>query len=512
MESRIKAKSRLIYETPSCEIDMPVPFSLVIFGASGDLTKRKILPAVWRLNQMGLLPSQFFVLGTSRTKMTEKAFRASMEEAARESLTDSFSKKAWQEFSRKLYYCQLDYEAVKSYKLLARDIRRLEKKHETGGNRMLYLAVPPTVGKPIIMNLGASGLAQEEEGFSHVVIEKPFGNDLQSAEELNSVLRKSFNESQNYRIDHYLAKETVQNILMFRFANSIFEPLWNRRYIDHVQITVSETLGVEHRAGYYEKAGVIRDMFQNHMFQLLALTAMEPPSVFEADRVRDEKVKVFRSVRPFNLRGLKDYLVLGQYDKGEAEGRKVPSYRDEPGVSPDSTTPTYAAMKIFIDNWRWNGVPFYLRSGKRLKERKAEISIHYRQIPHLMFSEQLEAEIEANSLVLRIQPEEGVNLLFQTKNPGSRVCLNPVLMEFSYAEGFQLMSYERVLLDCMQGDKMLFVREDGVRETWRLLTPLLEKLEARSSALKLPIYGSGSQGPAEADRLIEKDGRKWRLI
>jgi glucose-6-phosphate 1-dehydrogenase len=512
MESRIQAKSRIIEGMASCEIDVPVPFSLVIFGASGDLTKRKILPAVWRLDQMGLLPSHFFVLGTSRTRMSEKSFRTIMEEAIRASSTDSFSKKAWQEFSRKLHYCTLEYDAVESYQALAGKIAQLEKKHRTRGNRMLYLAVPPTVSRPIIMNLGASGLTREEKGFSHVVIEKPFGSDLDSADELNSILRRSFNESQVYRIDHYLAKETVQNILMFRFANSIFEPLWNRRYIDHVQITVAETLGVEHRAGYYEEAGVLRDMFQNHMFQLLALTAMEPPSVFEADRVRDEKVKVFRSIRRFNLRRLKDCIALGQYDKGKVEGVRVPSYRDEPGVSPDSTTPTYAAMKIFIDNWRWNGVPFYLRSGKRLKERKAEISIHYRQIPHMMFSEQLESEIEANTLILRIQPEEGINLLFQTKNPGSKVCLNPVLMEFSYPEGFELMSYERVLLDCMQGDKMLFVREDGVHETWRLLTPLLEKLKVQSSSLKLSNYGAGSQGPEEADKLIERDGRKWRTL
>jgi glucose-6-phosphate 1-dehydrogenase len=512
MESRLPAKSRIVDGMPSCEIDLHVPFSLVIFGASGDLSKRKILPAVWRLDQAGLLPQHFFVLGASRTDMSEMDFRGLMQEAIRKSETKRFSKSAWQEFSRKLYYCPLEYDAIETYQSLSKKITQLEKMHKTRGNRMFYVAVPPAVSKPIIINLGAAGLAREERGFEHVVIEKPFGQDLQSAEELNSILRGSFKESQVYRMDHYLAKETVQNILMFRFANSIFEPLWNRRYIDHVQITVSETLGVEHRAGYYEKAGVLRDMFQNHMFQLLALTAMEPPSVFEADRVRDEKVKVFRSIRPFDLRKLKDHVVLGQYDGGRIDSKAVPAYSKEPGVSRESKTPTFAALKVYIDNWRWHGVPFYLRSGKRLKKRKAEISIHYRIVPHMMFSPYMESEIEPNTLVLRVQPEEGINLLFQTKNPGSKVCLNPVLMEFSYPKGFTLMSYERVLLDCMEGDQMLFVREDGVHETWRLLTPMLEELEARSHSQKLPKYAAGSEGPAEADRLIEKDGRRWRLL
>ena len=313
-------------------------------------------------------------------------------------------------------------------------------------------------------------------------------------------------------MDHYLAKETVQNILMFRFANSIFEPLWDRKYIDHIQITVAETLGVEHRAGYYEKAGVLRDMFQNHLFQLLALTAMEPPSVFEAERVRDEKAKVLRSIRPFPLDRLDDSVVIGQYGEGKVDGVKVSGYRDEPDVMPDSVTPTFAALKVLIDNWRWNGVPFYLRSGKRLSGKKAEISVHFKTVPHLMFAGKISESIEPNALVIRIQPDEGISLYFQAKTPGSRLCLSPVLMDFSYQKVFSLNDYERVLLDCMQGDQMLFVRGDGVEEAWALLSPLLEKLESITYPKNFPNYEAGSSGPDAAAELLKKDGRSWRAI
>jgi glucose-6-phosphate 1-dehydrogenase len=325
-------------------------------------------------------------------------------------------------------------------------------------------------------------------------------------------MKQFFKERDIFRIDHFLAKETVQNIMMFRFANSIFEPLWNNKYIDHVQITASETLGVEHRAGYYDEAGVIRDMFPNHLFQLLAITAMEPPPLFESEMVRDEKVKIFRSIRPIPLDRLDEYVVIGQYGSGKVNGEDVVGYREESGVSPKSTTPTFAAMKVLIDNWRWRGVPIYLRSGKRLSSRKTEIAIFFKPVPHLMFEELIKEPIMPNILVLRVQPEEGISLSLQTKLPGSKVCLSPVSMDFSYPVDIQMDAYEWVLLDCMRGDQMLFVREDGVELTWSLLTPVIERLECTGVAERFPDYTAGSSGPSEAALLIERDGRAWRQL
>jgi glucose-6-phosphate 1-dehydrogenase len=513
-EVRSRAESRVLYDRHGrpCEIEEPRPFGLVVFGASGDLAKRKIIPAVYRLYRDGLLPESLFVLGAARTRLTDGEFRAQMEGSVREGFGEEFDEPSWEKFAAKLHYETVDYTDVASYQKLASKLTPLGERHGTEGNVILYLAVPPKVYETIIGNLGTSGLSREGSGYTHVVIEKPFGHDLESARKLNAVLGRSFSERQIYRMDHYLAKETVQNILMFRFANFIFEPLWNRNHIDHVQITVSETLGVEHRAGYYERAGVLRDMFQNHIFQLLALTAMEPPSVFEADRVRDEKGKVFRSLRPFSLDALEEEIVLGQYGEGSMGGKAVPAYRDEEGIASASLTPTYAAMKLFVDNWRWKGVPFYLRSGKRLSNRKAEISVHFRGVPHLMFAGYMEEEIEPNTLVLRIQPDEGINLVFQTKMPGSKVCLNPVMMDFAYEKVLALEAYERVLLDCMNGDQMLFVRQDGVELTWSFISPALEKLEAEAQKLKFPNYAAGSHGPVDADRLLERDGRRWRAL
>ncbi|HAK59208.1 MAG TPA: glucose-6-phosphate dehydrogenase, partial [Nitrospiraceae bacterium] len=347
---------------------------------------------------------------------------------------------------------------------------------------------------------------------SRIVVEKPFGRDLVTATDLDNTLHSYFQEDQIFRIDHYLAKETVQNILMFRFANALFEPLWNERYINHVQITASETLGVEHRAGYYEKSGVIRDMFQNHIFQLLAITAMEPPARFEAERVREEKVKVFRSVRPVPLDKLDEYIAVGQYGTGTLQGGPVAPYREEPGVSPHSGTPTFAAMKVFIDNWRWKGVPFYLRSGKRLAKRKTEISVHFRSVPHSMFPATVGGPIDPNVLVFTVQPDEGMSLTLQTKLPGSKVCLGPVAMDYSYPRGVHLDAYEWVLLDCMIGDQMLFTRQDGVEQTWSLLTPVIERLESPAERGDIAFYDSGSQGPENAARLIGRDGHAWRPL
>jgi len=496
----------------SCSLEIPKPFLLVIFGASGDLSQKKLFPALYRLDRDGLLPHNSCILGTARTAMDHISFRELILQSLKKALGKEFDRKAWDAFSARLYYHAGDYDDPVSYTNLRAIITELERAHETLANRIFYLAVPPTVYELIVTNLGISGLSTEEGGFTHVAIEKPIGSDLVSAKKLNAVLRTSFLERQIYRMDHYLAKETVQNILMFRFANAIFEPLWNRRYIDHVQITVAESIGIEHRAGYYEKAGILRDMFQNHIFQLLALTAMEPPSVFESEQVRDEKVKVFRSIRPFNVSSLQDCLVLGQYEKGSDSGKEVVAYRHEKGVSPDSQTPTYAALKVYIDNWRWNGVPFYLRSGKRLSNKKAEISIHYKGVPHLMFSRAMKEEIEPNTLVIRIQPDEGIDITFQAKSPGTRLCLSPVNMDFSYQKFVALSDYERILLDCMQGDQMLFVRDDGVEQTWSLLSPVLEEFESGRSAPLLQAYASGSEGPAEAAGLLRKDGRAWRLL
>ena len=496
----------------NCHIKVPGPCCLVLFGASGDLTQRKILPSLYSLYRNGLLPPEFFILGTARTPLTDRQFRASMKEAVVRAFPGAIDEGLWEQVAERLYYEQMDYDNPSSFVALKERVASLEARHRSAGNRILYLAIPPDAYETVIANLGAAGLSREDAGYARIVVEKPIGRDLVSAKKLNKALRSSFLEKQVYRMDHYLAKETVQNVLMFRFANSIFEPLWNRRYVDHVQITAAETVGVEHRAGYYERAGVIRDMFQNHLFQLLALTAMEPPAAFESDCVRDEKSKVFRSMRPFAPDTLETTVALGQYGSGNIEGSPVAGYRDEPGISPDSAVPTYAAMKVYIDNWRWHGVPFYLRSGKRLAARKGEISVHFRPVPHLLFMPHITEAINPNTLLLRIQPDEGVSIFFQAKRQGSRVCLDPVEMNFTYQKTGSIDAYERILLDCMEGDQMLFVREDAVETTWSLLTPLLERIEQRADPRSFPNYAAGSSGPATADMLINRDSRQWRTL
>lgn len=510
--SQIKTKP--VYRTTSaCSVEIPGPCGLVIFGASGDLTKRKILPSVYRLQRNRLLPEKFFILGTGRTEMSTDQFRGEVFSAVKKAFAEDFDESSWNELANKLDYSPINYAVPETYtQFLKEKLLQLEKRHLTGGNRIFYLAIPPTLYESVISNLGRTGLSREEGGYTHVVIEKPFGRDLDSARRLNRVVKDSFEEKQVYRIDHFLALETVQNILMLRFANSIFEPLWNRRYIDHIQITASETLGVEQRAGYYEEAGVIRDMFQNHMFQLLALTAMEPPVAFEAEPVRDEKVKVFNSIKPFPMDRLNNYVAIGQYGRGEIDGKPVAGYREEKGISEKSVTPTFAAMKVLIDNWRWSGVPFYVRSGKRLSSRRTEISIHFKPVPHLMFSNTLNEPIEPNRLVLRVHPDEGMSLILQTKNPGSEVCLNPISMDFCYQRDVLMDAYEWVLLNCMHDDQLLFVREDGVEQTWSLLTPVIEHLESTTPPVQFPNYAAGSSGPEEADLLIKRDGREWRSL
>jgi glucose-6-phosphate 1-dehydrogenase len=495
-----------------CEVEKPGPGCLVVFGASGDLTSRKLVPSLFRLFVGGHLAENFFILGAARTEMDDAGFRAAMEDAVRMFYGDGFPDDRWGGFRERLYYVTGDLSSPAFYKSLAERLVPLEKRHGTRGNRIYYMAIPPTGYETVIESLGKAGLAREEAGYARIVIEKPFGSDLESSRKLNTALAGSFGEGQIFRMDHYLAKENVQNILMFRFANSIFEPLWNRRYVDHVQITISETLGVEHRAGYYENAGVIRDMFQNHIMQLLALTAMEPPALFEAARVREEKHKLLCSIRPFNLDRLHESVVLGQYGAGVVDGMPVPGYRDEPGVSRTSDTPTYAAMKVYIDNWRWSGVPFYMRSGKRLSKRKAEVVIKYKPVPHLMFADTIGGAIEPNALTLRVQPDEGISLMFQTKMPDSKTCLRQVLMDFGYEKVFMLDAYERVLIDCMIGDQMLFVSGDIEEQTWSLLTPVLERLASERAPEEFPNYPAGSSGPDAARQRIEKDGHSWRPL
>jgi glucose-6-phosphate 1-dehydrogenase len=488
----------------SCLIDgHPDPCTIVIVGASGDLTERKLVPALFNLYLHDGLPHPFLVVGCARTRLSDQEFRDKMKNAVMAASAPHGSK--WQAFGEFLHYFPIDYDDLATFKSLADSLRDLENQYHTGGNRVFYLAIPPTIYQTTAQMLATAHLSDklaERKGWSRIVVEKPFGRDIDTAIELDRSLHEHFQEHQIFRIDHYLAKETVQNILMFRFANAIFEPIWNRRYVDHVIIMAAESLGVEHRAGYYENTGVLRDMFQNHMMQLLAMTTMEAPSVFEADRVRDEKAKVYRALRPFPTNNLKDFLVLGQYGPGIIDGQKVPAYRDEPGVKPDSPTPTFAMMKVFLDNWRWQGVPFYLTSGKRLKRKLTEIAVQFKEVPHSMFRQMIGEHITANRLILGIYPEEKITLTFQTKNPGARVCLRTVTMDFNYLQNYTgpvLDAYEKVLIDCMLGDHMLFWREDGVELCWSFLTPILKQCEAcENQAEMLLQYEAGTWGPPVA--------------
>ena len=495
-----------------CSEVYPGPLAMVIYGASGDLTARKLIPALYRLTKNYILSERFFVIGAARSPMGDEGFRKAMEPFVKASA--DFDAAAWEAFAKRLYYVSVDFGDPASFTKLKDLLDEKEAEHATDGNRIFYLATPPAAYGPIIEATAASGLSSGGKGWARLVVEKPYGRDLASAATLEQTVHRSFDEEQVYRIDHYLGKETVQNITMLRFANAIFEPLWNRGYIDHIQITAAESIGVGSRAGYYEHAGVLRDMFQNHMLQLLALAAMEPPSRYESGLVRDERVKIFRALRPPPLDRLCDSLVLGQYGAGVVDGQDVPSYRDEANVASMSTTPTFAAMKVHLDNWRWQGVPFYLRSGKRLGKRFSEIKIQFKGVPHALFAETFgNGEIGPNALILKIQPDERVQLSFHAKSPGSKLCLRDVLMDFSYTEGYKglvLDAYERVLMDCMVGDKLLFVRSDGVELTWSFLTPVLEHIEKRMpGAPELNFYPSGSFGPEQADWLMRKGGRGW---
>jgi len=492
------------------------PNALVVFGASGDLTHRKLLGSIFQLFAQNLLDGRFYLLGCGRKKFSDEDFRKAAQRSIREN-SDFVSTKDLKAFTDKLYYIDGDYNDADFYERIKARLAELDRRHKVYESLVYYLAVPPFLYTTIVEHLGSAGLACPEKlGTKEkikLVVEKPFGRDLQSAAELNDRLSHCFKESQIYRIDHYLGKETVQNILMFRFANVIFEPVWNRNYIDNIQITIAETAGVERRAGYYDKAGALRDIFQNHMLQMLALVAMEPPISFQADRIRDEKVKLLHSIRPFDKDRLDDFFVRGQYGSGSINDEKVIGYRAEPGVDPRSKTETFVAAKLFIDNWRWRGVPFYLRTGKRLANKDTEIAITFKKVPHSMFLSVGLDELPANVLVLQIQPEEGISLSFQAKRPGSKICMSTLNMNFSYKSIFLVEmpeAYQRLILDCMLGDQTLFTRFDGVEASWRLLTPVLQAWEKDPS--RPYRYAAGSDSFAEADRLIESDGLKWRKL
>jgi len=492
------------------------PCIMVIFGASGDLSRRKLMPALASLSARRLLPPEFTVLGVGRTSWSDEQFRQAMQEAVAEFADRELAAgDQWKAFAGGLMYQCADLGSADVYGELARRLADLDRIRGTGGNRVFYLAMPPSMYAPIIGGLGEAGLGSGPGTGTRIIIEKPFGRDLASAQALNRDVNRVFDESQVYRIDHYLGKETVQNLLVFRFANAFLEPTWNRQFIDHVQISVAEDIGIGDRGGYYEEAGVLRDMFQNHLLQLLCLVAMEAPVAFEADAVRDEKVKVLRAVRSLDAGAHRVHAVRGQYVAGQVLGRPAGAYRDAGGVHPASVTPTYAALKLHVDNWRWQGVPFYLRSGKQLARKTSEISVVYRQVPHLLFGGVARADLVPNVISLRIQPDEGIALSFEAKRPGTSLRMRPVEMDFSYGSAFGLLempnAYERLLLDCMLGDSTLFTRRDEVEAAWRVLQPVLDAWD-HATEEGLEFYESGTWGPAAADDLLRADGRRWRRM
>jgi glucose-6-phosphate 1-dehydrogenase len=488
------------------------PCAIVIFGASGDLTKRKLIPALFDLANNGCLAPNFAIVGFSRTRMDDNKFRQGCEDAVRSSSeTRAPDQAQWNEFAKSLSYLAGGYDQAEAYTNLAQRLDELDKKNGLNGNRLYYLSTPPDVYAQIIEQLGRAGLAMphSEKSWTRIIIEKPFGRDRESASKLNQAVLNVFHESQVYRIDHYLGKETVQNLLVFRFGNGIFEPLWNRNYVDHVQITAAETLGVEHRAAFYDHTGALRDMIQSHMLQLASLVALEPPATFDATAVRNEKIKVLQSIRPYSREQIERGVVRGQYGPGQLDGETVPGYCAEPDVRPGSTTETFVAEKLLIDNWRWAGVPFYLRTGKRLPQRMTEIAIQFRRAPHIVFREK---NIEPNWLVLNLQPDEGITLSFSAKLPGPEMFIKNVSMDFCYRTSFGARSpsaYSTLLNDCMRGDATLFDRADSVEAAWALVDPILDSWK-NAGAPGCPNYAAGSWGPRESEQLMERDGRRWR--
>ena len=494
----------------------PEPCTMVIFGATGDLTSRKLVPALYNLARERRLAAGFSVVGFARREWSDEFFRQELLNGVNANSRSGTAEAAlWESFGDGVGYHQASFDEPAGYISLRERLEALDRERGTAGNRVFYLATPPESYSEIVRQLGAAELNRSPEGgWTRIIIEKPFGHDLDSARALNQELLAVFDEQQVYRIDHYLGKETVQNLLVFRFGNGIFEPLWNNRYIDHVQITVAETVGAEERGGYYDKSGAMRDMIQNHLMQLLSLVAMEPPGMYEANAVRDEKVKVLRAIRPIAPHEVAQHTARGQYSPGSVGGTPARGYREGKGIDPQSQTETYVALKLAIENWRWAGVPFYLRTGKRLPKRMSEIAIQFRAAPLMLFGDAPTNDIETNTLAIKIQPDEGITLKFNSKVPGQVNQIRPVTMDFRYGSTFGVSSpeaYERLLLDCMLGDSTLFTRRDEVEASWSLITPIHQGWEA-GPAQPFANYEAGTWGPDSADELLARDGREWRRL
>ncbi len=483
----------------------PDPCAIVIFGASGDLTRRKLFPAIYSLAVRNLVPDELAIVGVSRSEETDADFRARMKDAVREFGRDPIDEKVWKRLAGGMHYVSTDFAADQGEDALVALLARLDEELGTQGNRVFYLAVPPGAIATLVEEIGSR--RGDRQGWTRLIVEKPFGTDRASARRLNDELHRYFDENEIFRIDHYLGKETVQNMLALRFANGIFEPIWNRQFVDHVEITVAESIGIEGRASFYESAGAIRDVFQNHLLQLVALTAMEPPIDFTSESVRNEKVKVLRAIRPPGAKR----VVRGQYGPGYIEGRKVPGYREEPGVSPRSTTDTFAAAKLYVDNWRWAGTPFYVRVGKRLAKRETTIAIEFKRAPHPPFAKAASEGVSPNVLLVHIQPDEGVSLAIGAKVPGQGMTLRTVHMDFLYGGAFRTElpeAYERLILDCLLGDATLFTRADEVDEQWALVDSIVATWKRDRTSF--PNYDAGTWGPKSADELMRRDGREWR--